>query len=105
MADEELELWIDPELRPGTWANWARVFEGPEEFVFDFACRDPDDGPEAVLVARVRCSPRVARKLADSLAEAWRRYARASLPKEVTDGETEMGSGPEDVQGQGPDEG
>lgn len=102
MRDDEIELEVDPALRPGTWANWVRVLDGPDEFVFDFGCRDPDDEREVDLVARVRCSPRVAGELGDLFAEAWARYARVSLPKEVNDGETDLGSGSEGVEGQGP---
>lgn len=101
MADDEFELWVDPELRPGVWANWLRVREGSEEFLIDLACGDPDESDAAILVARIRCSPRVAKDLADAINTSWRRYARLALPKEVIDADPELKSEQEDDQGPG----
>lgn len=101
MANDEPELWIDPDLRAGVWASRWKVTWIDEEFVIDLACSDPDE-EAAILVARVRCSPFVAKRLAESLNENWRRYARSTFPKEVTDAEPELGSEQEDDQG--PDE-
>lgn len=101
MAEEESELWIEPELRPGVWANWIRVLEGAEEFVVDFACRDPYEEGKATFVGRVRFPPSTARDFLDELELAWRRYAQAALPKEVTDADSEAEPEEKDDQDQG----
>ena len=99
MSGDEPELEVDPELRPGVWATLSRVKEGNEEFIVDLACSDPDDDQVAIVVARVRCSPRVAKELADDLNRAWRRYAHWALPKEVTDADPELESESEEDPG------
>jgi hypothetical protein len=100
VGDEEHELSVDPELRPGVWANWSRVREGSEEFIIDLACADPDENDVEILVARIRCSPRVAKDLAEAIDKAWRRYARWALPKEVIDADPEFRSEQADDQGE-----
>jgi len=78
VADEP-EIWIDPSLRAGEWANHVRVIDGEYHFVIDFASRDPLDPDEATLVARVVLPTDAAANLQRELENAWQRYTRRKV--------------------------
>jgi hypothetical protein len=73
---EDPEIWVDPHLRPGEWANHVRVVKGSHHFVVDFASLDPHDPSEGTLVSRIILSPNAAGDLQRGLEREWRRYTR-----------------------------
>lgn len=74
-------------IRPGVWANFARVAHSPYEFTLDFARIEFDTLGEEVVtgvaVARVNLSPLLVTQLIDALQVNYQRWAARAMPPEV----------------------
>ncbi len=69
----------------GVYANFARVSHSPYEFTIDFSRLDFSAAPpNGVVVSRVNLSPLFVRQLIDALEDNWAKYARRSMPPEVS---------------------
>jgi hypothetical protein len=79
-ADDSLELYTDPSVIVGVWADRTVVHRGRNEFTVDFIRQVPDP-PGRVLVARAVMAPNVAADLRDQLDETWRGYHEWSMPE------------------------
>lgn len=76
MEAGEPEIWVDPHLRAGEWADHVRVMSGPHRFTIDFASLEPDDASTGTLVARIVLAPNAAADLQRELEREWRHYTR-----------------------------
>lgn len=85
MVEEEVQIRMDPVLRPGRWANWARIAEHHGEFMLDLGVRDPVSPREVTVVARIALSDRSLLTLKDEVGRAWQEYAEGELPEEFRD--------------------
>ena len=73
------DLFADPYVLAGMWANWTLVHRGRNEFTIDFI-RNVPEPPRRSLVARAIIAPVVALELREQLDETWREYTQWSMP-------------------------
>ena len=79
-SDAQLDnLYGDPYVLAGAWADWTHVHRGRNEFTIDFI-RDVPAPPGLTLVARAIVAPVVAVELREQLDQILREYTGWSMP-------------------------
>jgi hypothetical protein len=70
----DIDVSIEPELRPGKYSDWWRITPTIDGFVLEFGIRQPYAANQVIVVARMLLPRRAPVELIDVLGRAWDEY-------------------------------
>ena len=78
MSASDIDVSIEPELRPGRFSDWWRITPTSDGFVLEFGIRQPYAPNQVIVVARILLPRRAPVELIDVLGRAWDEYVADS---------------------------
>jgi hypothetical protein len=75
-VESNIDVSIEPELRPGRFADWWRVSPTSDGFVLELGLHQPYAPAQVLVVARMLLPRRGPIELIDALGKAWDEFVQ-----------------------------